>query len=57
MKKQFKTKLVLNSQTIRRLREDGLQGIHGGIPVNNSDDICVSLPCPTRAGCGGRACG
>jgi len=26
MKKQFKTRLVLNSQTIRRLRNDGCRG-------------------------------
>jgi len=50
MKKQFKTKLVLNSQTVRRLRDEGLQAAKGGIPVNNSDDICISFPC-------GRGCG
>lgn len=37
-KTHFKTKLVLNSQTIRRLRPDQFQGVVGGMPVNT--DFC-----------------
>jgi len=67
MKKQFKTRLVLNSQTIRSLQTNGLKEVQGGIPVNNSEEVCVgpsynaacsyvncTLVCN---GGGGRACG
>lgn len=53
MKKQFKTRLVLNSQTIRRLRNDGLPAVQGGRPVDDSVDVCITALC--TAGC--RGCG
>lgn len=46
MKKlHFKTKLVLNTQTIRRLQPAKLQGVQGGRPVDDSIDFCLSLGC------------
>jgi hypothetical protein len=52
MKKQFKTKLVLNSQTIRRL-----QDVKGGIPLNYSDGVCRTDECTAGCTVGCRACG
>jgi len=51
MKKQsFKTKLLLNSQTIRRLRAPSLQDVQGGRPVTDSDEVCI--PTINCRGCG-----
>jgi hypothetical protein len=52
MKKQpFKIKLVLNSQTIRRLHSSGLKEVQAGRQAFT--DLCVSDEC--TANC--RACG
>lgn len=52
MKKlHFKTKLVLNSQTVRRLQPSNLVNVQGGRPIDDSIDVCLSVPC------GGRGCG
>jgi len=49
MKKQFKIKLVLNSQTIRRLHVSGLKEVQGGRPEIVETDLCATDNC--------RACG
>jgi hypothetical protein len=50
MKKTIKSKLRLNSQTIRALR---LEQVQGGRPVDDSIDICLTDRC--SVGC--RNCG
>ncbi len=54
MKKQMKTKLRLNSQTIRTMQACGLQGVQGGLRdvIQTEDARCDTLSC---IGC--RACG
>lgn len=54
MKKQFKIKLALNSQTVRRLRAPNLQQVQGGLyqPIIDEDTLV-----PPTYYCGGRACG
>jgi hypothetical protein len=62
MKKiHFKTKLILNSQTIRRLRPSGLQEVQGGrIPydsdLNCTTDLCTE-GCTAMCTVGCRNCG
>lgn len=61
MKKQFKTKLRLNSQCIRVLHGSGLDAVHGGALANDNTDRCPTGACTD--GCtvnctvGCRACG
>jgi hypothetical protein len=44
MKKlHFKTKLVLNSQTVRRLCPANLKDVQGGRPVDDSEVYCYTL--------------
>jgi len=53
MKKQVKTKLRLNSQTLRSLRSSGLQAVQGGRPVDDSIDVCLTDLCTAVCrGCG-----
>jgi hypothetical protein len=53
MKNQAKTKLRLNSQTIRSLRASGLQHVQGGRPVDDSIDVCLTDLCSAACrGCG-----
>lgn len=60
MKKQFKTKLILNSQCIRTLRGPGLREVQGGIIRENTDacptDACTEA-CTAACSGGCRACG
>lgn len=56
MKKQFKIKLVLNSQTIRRLGAPGLKAVHGGRLADDSVEVCITDRC-TGACPPPRACG
>jgi hypothetical protein len=62
MKKiHFKTKLILNTQTIRRLGPTGLQGVQGGRPIDDSilrcvTDLCTEL-CTANCTVGCRVCG
>jgi len=57
MKKTIKSKLRLNSQTLRSLRASGLQDVQGGRPINPIDDSvnrCLTDACTdacTLAGC------
>jgi hypothetical protein len=58
--KQHKIKLVLNSQTIRRLHVSGLKDVQGGRLDNQSiegcpSDLCATGNCGPTANC--RACG
>lgn len=45
MQKTAKKKIVLNSQTVRNLRPEKLEGVQGGIPVTTS----VAPYCNPRA--------
>ena len=60
-KMHFKTKLVLNSQTVRRLCPAGLQNVAGGRLPYDSDVNCLTDLCTDgcSAGCsvGCRNCG
>lgn len=53
-----RTKLVLNSQTIRRLATPALKEIQGGLlqqprqPIDDSIDYCVSINIACGRGCG-----
>jgi hypothetical protein len=49
-KMHFKTKLVLNSQTIRRLKPEDLRDMQGGMPR------IVSDLCSAQCGGPGRGC-
>ena len=57
--KQHKIKLVLNSQTIRRMQVSGLKDVHGGRAQNQSVEVCPSdnctVNCAPTANC--RGCG
>ena len=54
MKKQLKTKLRLNSQTIRSMRASGLQDVQGGrLRDDTSVNVCLTDLC--SAAC--RNCG
>jgi hypothetical protein len=60
MKKTIKSKLRLNSQTLRTLRASGLQDVQGGraIPIQ-SLEICRTDDCVATVNCtvGCRGCG
>lgn len=53
MMKQHKIKLVLNSQTIRRMQVSELKDVNGGIAKNQSVEVCPSDNCSAHC----RACG
>jgi len=58
MKKTFKTKLRLNSQTVRCLRTSGLQGVQGGrVMLIDQPDDTGSADCTVYCTIGCRGCG